>query len=461
MDFGGVVVASGRTDFESGATRTDGPKIEQSPESWTRAAQGALKQLTASLPGGVEISGIAVDATSGTFLLADEENQPLTQGLMYNDMRGAEQAPAAAQALAEVLMSYGIEIAPAFALPKILHLAREDHDIFKRCRRIIHQTDWIVGMLCGRYDVTDISTALKTGADPGALNWPQAIETKLGIPLALLPRIVLPGVTIGKVTAEAAEMSGLPAGVPVVSGCTDGTAGCLASGASKPGDLNITLGTTLVFKAISPTPLIDPDGAIYNHRHPAGGFLPGAACNAGAEWVAKYFEKSDLDALGRQIADALPSGQIVYPLVKTGERFPFSSFSAKGFGLEAIADPAMRFAAGMEGIAFLERLGIEKLQRLGLAISDRVFATGGAASNETWLRIRASVNRRTYAVSEQPECAAGAAILAASAILGDCGDAIRKMVRIARQVEPDAHLAEKYDRQYQRFCDELSKRGYL
>jgi sugar (pentulose or hexulose) kinase len=277
----------------------------------------------------------------------------------------------------------------------------------------------------------------------------------------MLPKIVLPGVTIGQMTTEAAAMTGLHAGIPVVSGCTDGTAGCLASGASNPGDLNITLGTTLVFKAISAGPLIDPDGAIYNHRHPAGGFLPGAASNAGAEWVAKYFGKTDLDALSRQIADSLPSGQIAYPLVKTGERFPFSSASAKGFGLDSIDNPAARLAAGMEGIAFLERLGIEKLQRLGLSISDRIFATGGAASNETWLRIRASVNRRSYAIAQNPECAAGAAILAASAILGDCGEAIRTMVRIAKQVEPDGHLAEQYDRQYQRFCDELCQRGYL
>ncbi len=461
LDFSGSVVASGRADFSGGMTRTDGPKIEQSAEAWTQAAQAALQKLSASIPADAEITGIAVDATSGTFLLADEHNQPLTPGLMYNDMRGTAEGAASADALRSVLKPYGVEIAPAFALPKILHLARHEPAVFKRCRRIIHQTDWIVGMLCWRYDVTDISTALKTGADPGTLTWPRRIETELGIPLALLPRIVLPGVMIGKVTTEAAAMTGIPAGVPVISGCTDGTAGCLASGASKAGDLNTTLGTTLVFKAISPTPLIDPDGALYNHRHPAGGFLPGAACSAGAEWVAKYFEKGELDELSNQVGNSLPSGQIAYPLAKTGERFPFSSDTAKGFGLDTIEDPVTRLAAGMEGIAFLERMGIEKLERLGLPISDRVFATGGAASNRTWLRIRASVNGRSYVVSENPECAAGAAILAASASIGDCGKAIRAMVRIAQQIEPDARLADQYDRQYQRFCDALRERGYL
>ncbi len=288
------MVATGRADFPGGTTRTGGPRVEQDPHAWTQAARAALRTLTASLPADVEVTGIAVDATSGTFLLADENNQPITSGIMYNDLRGAPQAPAAAQALADALKPYGIEIAPAFALAKIVHIAKEEPTTFARGRRIVHQTDWIVGMLCGRYDVTDISTALKTGADPGRLAWPEAIEANLGVSLALLPKIVLPGVPIGKITSHAATATGLPVGVPVVSGCTDGTAGCLASGASVTGDLNITLGTTLVFKAISPSPLIDPEGAIYNHRHPAGGFLPGAASSTGAEWVAAHFGTTDL-----------------------------------------------------------------------------------------------------------------------------------------------------------------------
>ncbi len=147
--------------------------------------------------------------------------------------------------------------------------------------------------------------------------------------------------------------------------------------------------------------------------------------------------------------------------MKTGERFPFSCPTAKGFGLDTIEDRTKRFAAGMEAVGFLERLGIEKLAQLGLSISNTVFATGGGVTNETWLRIRASINRRTYAVSGHPECAVGAAVLAAAATLGDCGEAIRRMVRIARRVEPDAHLAEQYDQQYHQFRDELHQRGYL
>ena len=461
MDFDGHLVAEGRSDFPDGATRVQGACVEQEPCVWTAAAGAALRQLVEQLPQPNEIVGIAVDATSGTFLLTDQDYQPLRPGLMYNDLRAADEAPEAANALHDDLAPFGIHIAPAFALPKLVHLARHEPDVFNRCRHVVHQTDWIVGMLCGRYDVTDVSTALKTGVDPGRLQWPEAIEQRLAIPRDRLPSVVLPGTPIGQVTAEASEATGLPQGVPVVAGCTDGTAGCLASGAKDPGDLNVTLGTTLIFKAISAQPLIDPDGAVYNHRHPDGGYLPGAASSTGGDWIGMYLPDADLDRLGQAAASRIPTGEIAYPLVKTGERFPFACETATGFGLLEIEDPAQRFTVGMEATALVERMGIERLATLGLEIGPCVYVTGGAVAGETWLRIRAAVNRRTYHVPKYPQCAVGAAVLAATPHLGSYRQAAANLVRAGRSIDPDPRLADAYDDAYRRFTTTLRQRGYL
>jgi sugar (pentulose or hexulose) kinase len=461
LDLSGRVVAAGRAEFPPESRHADGVVAEQDPRAWTTAAQVALSRMTAVLPAGCRIVGIAVDATSGTFLLADAENRPLTAGIMYNDLRAAAQAERAAAALRGTLWPFGIEIAPAFALPKILHLAATQPEVFARCRRVLHQTDYVVGMLTGRYDVTDVSTALKTGVNPGTLDWPMEIERDLGLARALLPRVVLPGTVIGEVTRAAAEATGLPSGTPVVAGCTDGTAGFLASGASVAGDLNVTLGSTLVFKAVSTTPLVDPAGAVYNHRHPAGGYLPGAASNTGGAWVGDLVGKGDLDQLGTEAARLLPTRRIVYPLTQTGERFPFASPVARGFGFDEIASPSERFAAGMEGTAYVERLAIERLESLGLPGGPTVYATGGGAWGRTWLRIRAAVTRREYAVPEQPECAVGAAVLAAAPGAGGVTQAARMLVRLGQRVEPEDRLAEVYDAGFLRFKAALQRRGYL
>ncbi|MBM4089060.1 MAG: carbohydrate kinase [Planctomycetes bacterium] len=460
IDFGGRVLAETHASLPSEATRVDGPFVEQDPHSWTVAVRQTLAALTRLLPPTAHVAGLSVDATSGTFLLADQHDQPLTPGVMYSDQRAADITANVADCLQADLAPYGIRIASSFALPKIIHLARTIPETFARCRRVIHQTDWIVGFLCGRYDVTDISTALKTGADPGRLTWPDAIE-QLGVPRAILPRIVLPGTPVGAVTLEAAAVTGLPRGTPVVAGCTDGTAGCLASGACQNGDLNVTLGTTLVFKAISAQPIVDPAGAMYNHRHPAGGYLPGAASSTGADWVSEHFRGADLDALSRDADRRLPTRAIVYPLEKTGERFPFVHARAAGFGLLDIPDPTTRFAAGMEAVAFLERMALDRFQELGLSPGPTVYATGGGAANDVWLRIRATVNRRTYTVPRHAGCAVGAAVLAAMPVMGSCQEAVTRLVRGGRHIEPHAAWSDAYDELYQRFRAALVARGYV
>ena len=250
-------------------------------------------------------------------------------------------------------------------------------------------------------------------------------------------------------------------GTPVLAGCTDGTAGCLASGARRNGELNVTLGTTLVFKGIAPHAIVDPDGAIYNHRHPAGGYLPGAASSTGCDWVETLYAGQDLDQLGRDAAAYVPTEEIVYPLVKQGERFPFACPQAVGFGLQQIPDPARRFAAGMQGVALLERMGIEQFEKLGLPIGPTIFATGGGASSEIWLQIRASANRRTYSVPENAACAMGAAILAASATLGGCEKSVRCLVRSGRTIEPRAEWMDALDTAYAQFREALQQRGYV
>jgi xylulokinase len=460
MDLQGQRVAEGRCSLAANATRVEADRVEQDPFAWSEAACAALGQLGPQLPPTHRVTALAVDATSGTFLLVDQQHRPLTPGIMYSDLRAAGEAEEVADQLDEDLAPYGIRIAASFALPKIIHLLRHSRASLTGCRRIVHQTDWIVGLLCGRYDVTDISTALKTGADPGRLTWPAAIE-RLGVPRDYLPQLVAPGTPVGTLSRAAAQKTGLPEGVTVVAGCTDGTAGCLASGARETGDLNVTLGSTLVFKALAEAPLLDPQGAVYNHRHPAGGFLPGAASSTGGEWVEMVFGQADLDALNAAAAKCLPTRKLTYPLMKRGERFPFACSTARGFGLPESKATPEHFASAMEGVALVERLGIARLRELGLEIGPRVYATGGGVSGATWLKIRASANRRAYHVPRYAECAVGAAVLAAMPTAGSCGAAIERLVKTDRVVEPDARLAEAYDAEFAAFQHALRQRGYL
>ena len=81
--------------------------------------------------------------------------------------------------------------------------------------------------------------------------------------------------------------------------------------------------------------------------------MPGGASNTGADWVVTDFGK-DLQWLNEAAASLIPTGLLAWPLKQTGERFPFVAPQAQGFMPAETLPPAQRFAACMEGVAFID-----------------------------------------------------------------------------------------------------------
>jgi len=440
---------------------------EQSPRVWweavCRAARALVADLEAYAVGREAFEGMAVDGTSGTLVALDARGRPLRPAMMYNDPRGAEQAEGLNTAAGDFCGKLGYRFSSSFALAKIAWLRAHEPATFAATARFAHQADYVVGRLTGRPGVTDYSNALKTGYDLVEERWPDWIDRTLGI-AAKLPEVVAPATRVGTVTAEAAEATGLPQGLAVVAGASDGTAGCLASGLCRPGDYNTTLGTTLVFKAISATICRDPAGLIYSHRLPGGLWLPGAASNTGGGWTGTMFPGADLQALDAAAAQRMPGQSPAYPLVGRGERFPFRSESAEGFFPPGLAadDLVGRYAACLEGVGLLECLAYEVLDELTGGSDGEVFATGGGSRSDVWMQCRADVTGRTFHRPACPESAFGSALLAAAGTFyGDLGEAIERMVRIRRSFHPRPQRRRHYDRLFQRFRGELQARGYL
>lgn len=460
----GDVAASTEQRFAPDTRDLPAGWFEQDALDWWRAVTGCLRQIVRALPAHTQVAGLAVDSTSGTILPVDDNGNPLHPALMYNDTRSQPYVTVVRQAGQIIEQKLGYTFGASFGLPKMLWLARQKPDLMARTRQLIHAGDFIVGRLTGDYGVTNTSDALKSGYDLIAQEWPAFIQRELGLPLSLLPRVTPPGTAIGAVTQAAAEETGLPAGTPVFSGATDGTAAQIASGAVEPGAWNTSLGTTLVVKGITEQLLIDPLGRIYSHRHPEGWWMPGGASNTGAEWIAHECAGRDLQALDAAAEKRLPTRLIRYPLARAGERFPFVHPDATGFlaGETGSEDEIDRFAAGLEGTALLERLAYDTLQEIGATAGPCIHTTGGGSRSMVWLKVRASVLDRALVRPAVSETAMGAALLAAAGAWHDnLSAAARAMVRPQVVVEPDARLGPAYNARYAEFCKHLRQRGYL
>lgn len=388
-----------------------------------------------------------MDGTSGTLVCTDAAGEALRSGIMYDDLR--------AEAEAEEL-----SVPTSFAVAKMLWLVRHEPETVARTMLFTDQADFIACRLGAEPGVSDYSNALKSGYDLIAERWGQRLGNFPDI-RSRLPRIVAPGARIGSLRPDVADDLGLPAGLAIVSGATDGTTAFLASGATRPGDSNTTLGTTLVFKALSTRPGDEPGAAVYSHKLPGGFWLPGAASSTGGAWLRAEYPNADLSRMDREVERLLPCDHLAYPLVGTGERFPFDSPHAAGFIEPTTDDPLMRYAAQLQGVALVERLGYEILDRITGRVGE-VYATGGGSRSDIWTQLRANVTGRVYHRPETPESALGAAVLAAAGTVhGDVWKAIGAMVRQSARFEPDPRQRETYDRLYGSFKKQLRQRGYL
>jgi sugar (pentulose or hexulose) kinase len=450
----GEVAGSAWRTFSS---RRDGVRHEQDPAMWWTATAAALREVMDSLGPETRVGGVAVDATSGTILLADSGGKALTAGLMYDDGRARTEGEEVDEVGTDLWRELSYRMQPSWALPKLLWLLRAGQ--VGPGARLLHQNDWINFQLAGSLLATDSSHALKTGYDLIRAEWPESILRQLKISLEMLPDVVPPGTRIGEVGSAAAQVTGLRAGTSIFSGMTDGCAAQIASGATRPGDWNTVLGTTLVIKGATRDLLRDPSGVVYSHRSADGLWLPGGASSTGAGAIAAEFAPEDLEALNMHAALQGPTPLVTYPLATKGERFPFVEPEATGFTLGSANSPEERFLSVIQGLALWERLCFDTLKQMGASTEGRYFISGGAVRSEALNQMRADVLERPLTVPAVTQGAFGMAVLAA-ATKSSLAEATERMVRTGRTIYPRRSFSE-YAMQYELLLAELHRRGWM
>jgi D-ribulokinase len=368
----------------------------QDPHLWWHAISQAFSQLDLK---GLQVLALAIDGTSGTILPVDAQGRAVGFASMYNDVADAEHISRIKTTAPPETAAHGATSPLARAIPMQETVAR-----------ILHQADWLLGLMCGIFDVSDENNALKTGYDPVARRWPDWIAGT-GMIVAKLPRVVAAGERVGTILPAVADELKLPRNVAVVAGTTDGCAGFLASGAKVVGDGATSLGTTLTLKLLSATPVFSPQYGIYSHRI-GDQWLAGGASNVGGAVLKQFFTAEEIVRLTAMMDAKVSTGFDYYPLPKQGERFP-------------INDPAMLprltprppedhlFLQGLfEGIAEVEALGYRRLAELGASPLSSIRSAGGGAGNEVWTAIRLQKLKVPARSSASEHAAMGTARLA-------------------------------------------------
>lgn len=351
LDDRGQVVASTQ-EYYALSVPQQGWVEQQIEEIWHAVAKG-LTHLSFQLPT-ASIIGIGLSGAMHSVILLDGHDEPLAPAITWADQR----AEACAQALRAQIDSISLYQRTGCPLQPMYHPAKVRWcvDITgKRFARIVSIKESILHRLTGIWAI-DLGLASTTGLlnihqhrwDAQALSLAGIAETQLS-PLVSCESVV------GTITHEAAGLTGLPKGLPVVAGGSDG--GMAMVGAKE--HTVITVGTSGAIRRVASSPLLDSQARTWCYVQDASHWLVGGAINNGglaAQWAKeKFYPHDDYETMFEEVAGIEPgaAGVMCLPYL-TGERSPHWNAQVRatlsGIGLEHSRGHIAR--AVLEGVAF-------------------------------------------------------------------------------------------------------------
>ena len=253
------------------------------------------------------VAGIGIDFTACTILPVDTQGTPLCMHPEYEDephayvklwkhhaaQPEADEINALAEARQEKwLPNYGGKLSSEWMLPKVLEILRQAPKVYADAARFMEAADWVVSTLVGEeihsnsfagykalycdgdYPSNDFMVALDKGLDG-------IVGTKLS------RRIGDFSAPAGKLCPKGAELTGLPAGIPVAIPQIDAHAAAPALQITGPGELMLIMGTSacLLVNAETGDPVQGISGCVKD------GVIPGLySYEAGQAAVGDIFD---------------------------------------------------------------------------------------------------------------------------------------------------------------------------
>lgn len=406
-------------DAETGALVRSGnaahpPGTEVHPQAW----QDALDEATAQAGGLDDVAALSVGAQQHGMVALDESGEVVRPALLWNDTRSA---PAAEDLVRELggggawAAATGSVPVASFTVTKLRWMARAEPASAERTAAVCLPHDWLTWRLSGARSLDDLTTDRSDASGTGYWSADGYRRDLLALGLghdAVLPRVLGP-----------AEAGGQTAwGATLGPGAGDNAASALGLGA-RPGDVILSIGTSGVACAVSPTPTADDSGAVAGFADGTGRWLPLlATLNAGQvlDATARLLGV-DLDGLS-ELALSAPAGAgglVLVPYFE-GERTPNkpdATGALHGMRL-ATSTPAHLARAAVEGLLCGLADAVDALVAQGVVV-ERFVLIGGGARSEAVRRIAPAVLGRPVAVPPPGEYVAdGAARQAAWVLAG-------------------------------------------
>jgi xylulokinase len=434
---------------------------EQNPSDWWDGIVQSIRAVLAeSKLTGADIAAVGPAGQMHGLVLMDERGEVLRPAILWNDQRTQAQCDAMTEKIgfSRLIQLTGNRALTGFTAPKILWVRDNEPEVFAKAAHMLLPKDYIRYKLTGEYAM-DVAEASGTSLlDVANRQWSKEVIDALEIPESWLPRLVEGPEISGEVSAEAAAITGLRAGTPVVGGGGDQAAGAVGVGVVKPGVISLVVGTSGVVFTPLPGYSYEPEGRLHAFCHDVPGMWHFMGVTLSAAGSLQWFHDAlahdeSFDDLVAPAADIPPGsdGLIFLPYL-SGERTPHPDPLARGafVGLTVRHTRAHMVRAVLEGVAFSLKDCFGLMEGAGLPDELEVRVSGGGAKSRLWRQILADVIGAPLVTTNSTEGAGyGGALLAAvgAGLYPDVPSACAAAIKTGDAVEPTAPRGT-YDHAY-------------
>ncbi len=431
FDLEGRTIASTTVEYPLSQPRIGW--AEQDPKDWWQATyQTIAKVVKGSGVNPQDIKGMGLSGQMHGMVLLDKNHEVLRPSIIWCDQRTAKECEQITELVGKERL---IEITanPAltgFTASKVMWVKNHQPEIFEKIDKILLPKDYVRYMLTGEF-ATEVSDASGMQfLDVPNRKWSREVISKLGLQYNWLPEVYESFEVSGKLTKEAAELTGLPEGLPVVGGGGDQAAGAVGNGIVRSGVLSAMIGTSGVVFAHMDELQIDPKGRLqaFCHAVPGCWHVMGVTQAAGLSyrWARDQFCQMEIERakelgvdpyeLMGDLVDQIKSGcdGLIYLPYLMGERAPHLDADAKGvfFGLSAAHDRRHMVRSVMEGVSYSLLDCINIIRDMGVSATE-VRASGGGGRSPLWRQMLSDMFRCDITTINSTEGGAlGVALLA-------------------------------------------------
>ena len=449
--------------------------MEGAPEAFWQHLCAACHRLwaTGTVPREA-IAGVVLTTQRAVPVTLDADGQPTRPSMIWLDQRRAARAPRLPWWWESALAAIGMRGAVRHFQheAEVNWIAQHQPEAWARTAHVLLLSGYLNWRLTGRLADSVASQVGYVPFDYRRGRWAAPWDWKwhaLPVRRAMLPELLPPGARLGTVSAEAAQASGIPAGLPLIAGAADKACEVLGAGCLSPEVACLSYGTAATVnittaRYLEATRFIPPyPAAVPGHFNPEVQITRGF-------WMVRWFREQfgqheerlarergvAPETLFDELVGTVPPGAqglTLQPFWNPGIKQPGPEAKGAIIGFGDVHTRAHLYRAILEGLAYALREAAERVERRrGIAI-ERVRVAGGGSQSDAALQITANVFNRPAERPHLYETSGLGAAIIASVGLGlqpDFASAVRAMTRVGQVFAPQPEHAHTYERLYRR-----------